>query len=876
MLLMAKIRIYDLGHELNVPPKDLVTMCETLGLPNKTPSSSIEDTTARALREMILRKNAPPAPPEEKPAPAPAPTPTKFQDFRSNVGRGAAGANPARANVHRSGMGSSPAAPAAPRAASSSEDVSSDKLQDFRETRDVGGIVQNPARSGPGARSDAPRPGTNPGFNNAPRPGGPTSGPSNSAAPNTGAPGATPGAPGTPGAAPGAPVTPGSRPGPANAGFGGNRPAFNANKRMGNFRGSRSDRRALNNGRGERRPRYDERELNDEVDVSGQPTEGSTIEIPENITVTDLAARMGRTPSELIKKLFSMNIMRAANQPLPTEVASQIARSYGYSIEVATSRLERQQEEETASDSEAMVSVPPVVTIMGHVDHGKTSLLDIIRSANVQAGEAGGITQRIGAYEVDHNGETIVFLDTPGHEAFTRMRARGAHVTDIAVLVVAADDGVMPQTREAIDHARAAKVPIIVAMNKMDRAEADPNRVNGELAEVGLIPEDYGGDTVVIPVSAKTGQGVQELLDMILLVAELQELKANPTGPAEGTIIEANQDANRGAVATVLTTRGTLSVGDNIVVGEVFGRVRAMFDYKGEAIQKAGPKKPVSILGLGAAPAASDHLRVLPGAREAREAAQDFAAESKDALQVQQQVSLKDLFSKMQKGAAKDLNLIVKADGQGSVEAMCQSLQKLEHPEVKVRILSRGVGNVSENDVNLAEASQAIIVAFAVGTESAAFSLADRDNVEIRSYTVIYDAIDDVKAAMAGMLSPIYEERLAGTAEVRATFSSAKAGTIAGCYVLDGKIIHNSVLRVFRAGNRIYEGKLDSLKHVKANVREMSAGQECGIACSNFNDFQEGDILQSIIMDRIQRAIDDTPGKEPARVPAPELSASRR
>ncbi len=920
---MAKVRIYDIAKELGTPPKELVTMLEGLGIQGKTPSSSIEDTTARSLREMISHKNNPtPAPAPEPVAPAAPATPTKFQDFRGQSRPNGNGSGGARPNAPRPNAGA--ARPPGPAPSASGDDVASDRVQDFREARPIEGTVQNPARSGPGARSDAPRPGgggyqgnrnnnnsnqgggnssnqggsrpsynsqnsggsnrapvdpgtsTNP-FNNTARPGAPINeGPSTMPGAQNPAPGTPPaGAPGVPGIPGAAPITPGSRPGPANAGFGGNRPAFNANKRMGNFRGSRSDQRNLRmgNARGERRPRYDERELRDQIDESGQPVAGSTLMIPENITVGGLADKMGRSPSEIIKKMFAMNIIRSSNQVLTVDLASQLARDFGYSIEVETSRVERHLEE---VDTEALVPVPPVVTIMGHVDHGKTSLLDIIRSANVQAGEAGGITQRIGAYEVDHNGETIVFLDTPGHEAFTRMRARGAHVTDIAILVVAADDGVMPQTREAVDHARAAKVPIIVAMNKMDRAEADPNRVKGELAELGLIPEDYGGDTVVIPVSAKTGQGVQELLDMILLVAEIQELKANPEGFAQGTIIEARQDGKRGAVATVLVHKGTLKVGDNVVVGESYGRVRAMFDFKGTPIAKAGPKKPVSLLGLNSAPQASDQLVVVDGARAAREAAEAFTAESKDALAVQSQVSLKDLFAKIQKGAAKELNVIIKADGMGSVEAMAQSLQKLEHPEVRVRILSRGVGNVSENDVNLAEASQAIIIAFAAGTEPSAFTLADRDKVEIRTYNVIYDAINDVKAAMDGMLTPIYEEKLAGEAEVRALFSSARAGTIAGCSVREGKVVAGSMLRVWRSGQRIFEGRIDTLKHLKADVKEMISGQECGISCSNFNDFREGDVLQSIILERIKRGIDDAPGKEPARVGAPELSASRR
>jgi translation initiation factor IF-2 len=840
---MAKVRVYEIAKELGVQPKELLEMLESIGMMGKVPSSSIEDTAARSLRQMIANKQNGGAAPVEAPAAPPAPAaPRKFADFRATERR-----------------------PAAPVVA----DVVSDRVQDFREVaaQAEGVVVQNPAKSGPGARSDAamarpvaPPPAPTPAPAAPPAPRGFSTGGGVARPGAPAAPGAAP-APGAPGAAPGTPARP-AGPGP---GFGGNRPAFNANKRMGNFRGGRQDRVRLDDRRSNRRVRFEDLQNEPEQEEAAKQEAGTKLSIPQNVTVTDLAQMLDRSPSELIKKLFSMNIMRAANQPLTVDLASNLAKQYGYDIEVETSRVERHLEE---VDTEALVPVPPVVTIMGHVDHGKTSLLDIIRSANVQAGEAGGITQRIGAYEVEHNGEKIVFLDTPGHEAFTRMRARGAHITDIAILVVAADDGVMPQTREAIDHARAAKVPIIVAMNKMDRAEADPNRVKGELAEVDLIPEDYGGDVVVIPVSAKTGMGVQELLDMVLLVAELQELKANPEGHAQGTIIEANQDANRGAVATVMVHKGTLRVGDYIVVGEVHGRVRAMFDFKGDPVSEAPPKKPVSILGLSRAPQASDQLQVMGSAREAREAAEAFTAETRNAMHVQSQVSLRDLYSKIQKGAAKDLNIIVKADGQGSLEAMAAALQKLEHAEVRVRIIARGVGNVGENDVNLAEASQAIIIGFGVQTDNGAATVADRDNVEIRTYNVIYDAINDVTAALEGMLAPIYEEKFSGEAEVRAIFEAAKVGKIAGCFVLEGRLVSGSTLRVWRQNRKIFEGRLDSLRHVKADVKEMVAGQECGVAVKNFNDFREGDILQSIILERIKRGIEDN-GREPNRVGPP-------
>ena len=821
---MAKIRVYELAKELKVQPKELLELLSTIGVMGKVPSSSIEDTAARSLRQMISNKNNPPA---AEPEPTPA-APKAFKTFDRAARR--------------------------PPVKEVPTDVASDKIEDFREAAPVGGaVVQNPAKSGPGARSDATR------MAPPPAPAKPAAPPVKSA---------SNGAPATP--PPNVPATPPApTPGPQAGGqFGGNRPAFNQNRRTGqNFRNQRGGRRQNRFERTERGPRFGDRNFEIEVDPETMPQadEGTVLTMPSQITVAELATKIDIAPGELIKKLFAMNVPRAANQPIGIDIASQLVAQYGYTIEVETARAERHLEEENVDE---LVSVPPVVTIMGHVDHGKTSLLDIIRSANVQGGEAGGITQRIGAYETEHNGETIVFLDTPGHEAFTRMRARGAHVTDIAILVVAADDGVMPQTREAIDHARAAKVPIIVAMNKMDRAEADPDRVKGQLAEVGLIPEDYGGDVVVIPVSAKTGQGVQDLLDMVLLVTEIQELQANPTGLATGTIIEANQDPARGAVATVLVHRGTLKVGDDIIVGEVAGRVRAMFDYKGDAVKTAGPKKPVSILGLSSTPQASDSLQAVGSAKEARERAQQFAEDARAGKFEGSEVSLNELFTRIQKGAAKELNVIVKADGQGSVEAMCQSLQKLEHDEVRVKIIGRGVGAVSESDVMLAEASKAIVIAFAVGTDSSAHSLSDRDHIEIRSYNVIYDAIDDVKDALEGMLTPIYDERLSGEAEVRDTFSSTKAGTIAGCYVQAGKMVAGSTLRVWRGSKQLYDGRLDSLRHVKSIIKEISAGQECGISAHHFNDFREGDILQSVVKVRVKRGIEDE-ARDPKTVGPP-------
>jgi translation initiation factor IF-2 len=821
---MAKMRVYDLAKELGVQPKELLDLLKTIGVSGKVPSSSIEDTAARSLRQMIENKNNPQA---ARPVEAPAtpPPPTTFQNFR------AAGKAPQRPN-------------------SADEEVSADVIEDFREQSEAPADfpVQGPAKSGPGARRDAASLPAS--YQRREAPAAPATPAADSAASATPGPAAV----GTNGAA--APGPNGAAPAPP-------RPAdnrFNRNDRRGG-------RRNFNRGREDRGPRFGDKDFRVEAPETEEVSaEDKVLKMPPQITVSELADMINQPVANLIKKLFAMSVIRSGNQPIGADVAGSLASQFGYTIEVETARPEAYISEDNQGE---MVSVPPVVTIMGHVDHGKTSLLDIIRSANVQGGEAGGITQRIGAYETEHNGERIVFLDTPGHEAFTRMRARGAHVTDIAVLVVAADDGVMPQTREAIDHARAAKVPIIVAMNKMDRAEADPDRVKGELATEGLIPEDYGGDIIVMPVSAKTGMGVPELLDMILLVAELQELKANPEGFASGTIIEAQQDPQRGPLATVLLHRGTLKVGDHVVVGDVFGRVRAMTDYKGMALKEAGPKTPVSLIGLSKVPHASDTLRAVESARVAREEASKFEEEAKQGRFLGAgRASLEEMFSQIQKGSLKEMNVIVKADVQGSVEAMCQSLEKLAHDEVRIKILHRGAGNVTENDVLLAEATGSIIIAFAVGVDGSAAGLADRDEVQIRQYSVIYDALNDMKAALEGMLDAVYEEKLSGEAEVRATFESTKAGVIAGCLVTTGKVVAGSTLRVWRKGKKVYDGKVDSLKHVKQDVKEMVAGQECGIASKGFNDFQIGDFLQSIVMQSIKRDIEK--GRpEPAVVGAP-------
>lgn len=875
---MEKVRIYDLAKELATSPKDLLEMLSAIGVKNKVASSAVPATAAESLRQMVASRNAPAT--EAAPAPAPAPEPKpaqpapkfdrsfKASDFRV---RQEADSLPAQEEPEEAPASAPTAAPEPPKVeAPAPAPVQEAAPAPTQAPAPAAASAQSPApsqsqsppqRSG-GYQGNNPRPGyqgNRPGGGGGNRSGGnrpgyqgnrPSGGPppqGQGAAPQAGAPAGQPGT--------GAP----------QAG-GGNRPVgqgpqqkANATLSSSQFATGPRDRRDAKKGRYRGRQagvaRFGDRDFRFEEEETGPLNDDDKkIVVSGPIAVSDLAERLRRPAAELIKKLFMMNIMRAANQVIEPDVASQLAGQYGFSVEVEMSRSEAANLVE--EDQADLVNVPPVVVVMGHVDHGKTSLLDSIRKANVQRGEAGGITQRIGAYETEHNGQTVVFLDTPGHEAFTRMRARGAHITDIAVLVVAADDGVMPQTREAIDHARAAKLPIIVAINKIDKPGADPDRIKGQLAEVGLITEDYGGDIVTLGVSAKTGQGVQELLDMILLVTELQELKANPNGLAAGTIIEARQDPNRGPVATVLIHRGTLRVGDSVVIGDAYGRVRAMLDYNGEPVQEAGPKKPVFITGLSRVPQASDTLQAMATAREAREAAETFGEDVKESQYIGAGRTLAERMAKIQQGNLKELNVIVKADGQGSVEAVTQSIEKLQHAEVRARIISRGVGTVTENDVNLAAASDAMIIAFTVGTESGARTLAEREDVEIRTYKVIYDALDDIRAGLEGMLSPLFVEKYSGEAIVRALFKSTKAGTIAGCYVIEGKMIQGGILRVERNKKQIFDGKLDALRHYKEEVKEMVASQECGISANGFNDFQEGDILKCYVLEQVKRTID--------------------
>ncbi|MCI9238394.1 MAG: translation initiation factor IF-2, partial [Dorea sp.] len=587
-----------------------------------------------------------------------------------------------------------------------------------------------------------------------------------------------------------------------------------------------------------------------------QQEEIKSIIIPEVLTIKELADKMKIVPSVIVKKLFLQGKIVTVNQEINYETAEEIALEFEILCEkeeVVDVIEELLKEEE--EDEKKMKKRPPVVCVMGHVDHGKTSLLDAIRDTNVISGEAGGITQHIGAYVVDVNGEKITFLDTPGHEAFTAMRMRGASSTDIAILVVAADDGVMPQTVEAINHAKAAGVEIIVAVNKIDKPSANVERVKQELTEYELIAEDWGGSTVFVPVSAKTGEGLEELMEMILLTSEVLELKANANRRARGLVLEAQLDKGRGPVATVLVQKGTLRVGDAIAAGSAHGKVRAMMDDKGRRVKEAGPSVPVEILGLNDVPNAGEVFVGCANDKEARNFAETFISQSKVKLleDTKSKLSLDDLFTQIKEGNLKELGIVVKADVQGSVEAIKQSLLKLSNDEVVVKIIHGGVGAVNESDVSLASASNAIIIGFNVRPDATAKETADREGVDIRLYRVIYNAIEDVEAAMKGMLDPVFEEKVLGHAEVRQTFKASGVGTIAGSYVLDGTFERDCSVRITRDGIVIYEGALESLRRFKDDVKEVRAGYECGFVFANFNDVKEGDQVEAFKMVEIPR-----------------------
>ena len=577
--------------------------------------------------------------------------------------------------------------------------------------------------------------------------------------------------------------------------------------------------------------------------------------IPDEIGVGELASRMKKTGAEVVKCLIKNGVMASLSDIIDFDTAAIIAEEMGCKVEKEVIVTIEERLIDTAEDKEEDLETrAPVVVVMGHVDHGKTSLLDYIRNANVTAGEAGGITQHIGAYQVDVNGSTVTFLDTPGHEAFTAMRARGAMITDVAILVVAADDGIMPQTVESINHAKAANIPIIVAINKMDKPAANPDRIMQQLTEYELVPEDWGGETIVCPISAKTGMGIERLLDMVVLTAEVQELKANPNRTAHGAVIEARLDKGRGPVATLLVQNGTLKQGDVIIAGMAVGRVRAMTDYKGNKVTEAGPSVPVEIIGMGEVPGAGDDFHAVADERMARELVEQRKSEMKNATTgaAKQKVSLEELFSQIQAGEMKDLNVIVKADVQGSAEAVKASLEKISNEEVRVRVIHCAVGAINESDVMLAATSNAIIVGFNVRPDKNAADSAGRNKVDMRMYRVIYDCINEIESAMKGMLAPKFKEVSLGQAEVRQVYKITGVGFVAGCYVTDGKVARNAQIRLVRDGIVIHEGVMNSLQRFKDSVKEVARGYECGIGIEKYSDIKEGDVIEAFIMEQIE------------------------
>ena len=625
-------------------------------------------------------------------------------------------------------------------------------------------------------------------------------------------------------------------------------------QRIGGGKGNKQQKQQKGNFKGNK-SRNEEQEKMRRLQMEVARKAPTLVKIPDEITVGELASRMKKTAGEVIKTLMKNGVMAGINQTIDFDTAEFVATEMGCKVEKeVTVTIEERIIDDHVDTAEELETRAPVVVVMGHVDHGKTSTLDAIRKTSVTSGEAGGITQHIGAYTVDVDGQMITFLDTPGHAAFTSMRARGAKSTDIAILVVAADDGIMPQTIESINHAKAAEVPLIVAINKMDKPTANPDKIKEQLTKYDLVPEEWGGDTIIVPISAKTGRGLDELLEMVLLTAEVQELKANPNRRAKGTVIESRLDKTRGPIATLLVQNGTLKQGDIVIAGTAVGRVRVMTNDKGRTVKTAGPSIPVEITGLAEVPAPGDEFNAVTDERMARELVEQRKQAAKDAAaQLMQKVTLDNLFSRMQEGEMKTLNLIVKADVQGSAEAVKASLEKISNEEVRVKVIHAGVGAINESDVLLASTSGAIIVGFNVRPDAAAQASGHRANVDMRFYRVIYDAIDEIESAMKGMLAPKYEEVVIGHAEVRMTYKVSAIGTVAGCMVKDGKVTRDAQVRVLRDNIVIYEGEIGSLQRFKDAVKEVAAGYECGMTVAGYNDIKEFDVFECFAMQEVKR-----------------------
>jgi translation initiation factor IF-2 len=852
---MTVIRVHELAKKMGVESKDLISVLEKMGIKEKTPTSGLDEKETKSLIEKLkaVRKEKEKTK-KEKPASA-AEVAVSLDERRKKaaalIGKFSStlekpGTRPKPAPIPPAVKPSMPAPPVIAPAATvvSVAPVQADMTGEQKMTAPA--AQARPAQS-PGVR---PFPSARPGSR-----------------PSTGIPGGRfpqqrPGFPGRRAAEPFAPVLepslfPPAVPVPPPGG----KPSKKKwqkktdGKEDRDFRAKPTfkklpDLKTLPSGK--RHHRKDERfaPQTDVADIT-KPRK-KVVKIQEGCTIKEFAEVIGQKVGDIIKKLMTMGVMATQNQPMDMDAALLIAEEYGVKGEVATIETAEDVLEEKADTAESQVHRPPVVTIMGHVDHGKTSLLDAVREANVVAKEAGGITQHIGAYQVSLKGREITFLDTPGHEAFTAMRARGAKVTDIVILVVAADDGVMPQTREAVNHAKAAGVPIIVAINKIDKPDSKPDRVKQELSDLELAPEEWGGQTIFCEVSAKKKIGLEHLLEMILIQADVLELKANPDKMARGTIIEAKLDKGRGPVATVLVQSGTLRQGDIFVSGTMFGRVRALNNDKGDRVEAAGPAVPVEVIGFSGVPSAGERFIVLDEERKARALAEFRTAKQRNAeMAAMKKVTLEDLHSQIQEGTVKELNIVLKADVQGSAGAIVDALGKLSTPAVKLKVIHSSVGAINETDVMLAAASNAIIIGFSIRPDAKATEIAKREGVDVRMYNIIYNIIDDIKAAMEGLLEPTLKEKILGHAEVRQTFHVSKVGTIAGCSVVDGVMTRqNDGVRVLRDNVVIYTGKLHSLKRFKDDVREVQTGYECGLGIENFNDLKVGDIIEAFIVEK--------------------------
>lgn len=827
---MSKIRIYELAKQLGVANKELMARMREIGIEATSHMSMLEEEAAERVAKLFQKEEKPEAPKETPQAEAPKATP-KAGTPKTELPKAAPKQEGQKKEPNRGRGEQRPVSRQEGAKANQAAQQGGANAPRQNQPRQGGANGTNPRREGGANGANAPRQGGQ-GNANAPRQGGQN---------------------GT-----SAPKQAGQRP---NMQGGQNKPQNAQNKNAGkNKKGMKKEPRVRENPMERRRRELEEQAALKKEQEAAQAAQNAADpvikSIPESISVKGLAEILGKKASDLVMNLMKKGKMLNVNAAVDFDTAAEIAEEYNVILEKEEEKdiMETVFAEDT-DDESSLKERPPVVVVMGHVDHGKTSLLDAIRHSNVTKGEAGGITQHIGAYTVQIDGKPITFLDTPGHEAFTAMRMRGAQITDIAILVVAADDGVMPQTIEAINHAKAAGVEIIVAINKMDKPSANPDRVKQELVEYELLAEDWGGETICVPVSAVTKEGIDTLLEMIILVAEMKELKANPNKNARGAIVEAQLDKGRGPVATVLVQNGTLQVGDPIVAGSAYGKIRAMTDDKGRRVKKAGPSTPVEILGLSEVPSAGDSFYVAESEKQARQVAESIIARNRENLikETPQKVSLDDLFSQIQSGNMKELNIVVKADVQGSVEAVRQSLERLSNEEVRVRIIHGGVGAITESDVMLASASNAIIIGFNVRPEPAAKAFSDEEKVDVRLYRVIYNAIEDITAAMKGMLDPVYEEQVLGHAEVRQLFKASGVGTIAGSYVKDGKFVRNCQVRILRDSVVVYEGDLESLRRFKDDVKEVTAGYECGLVFKKFNDIKEGDWVEAFTMVEIPR-----------------------